>query len=98
MVIYVFILFPSFANHSFGHKRILYIHIFMCLVKQLRHRHGWGFGSGEIEVPRQQSSLEHGQYNLVFYLINLQQLLIEASYILPQSFSFLLMNVEKMSS
>ena len=57
----------------------------------------WGFDYGEIEFCRQQSMLEHGQYNLVFCLIDLQQLLIEAGYILPQSFSFLLMNVEKMS-
>lgn len=76
-------LVPSFADHSFGCTRILCVHIFMCLVKQLHHRLEWGFAYGEIEVSKQQSSLERGQYNLVFYLIDLQQLLIKASYILP---------------
>jgi len=98
MVIYVFVSFPSFADHYFGHTRILCVHIFLYLLKQLHHHLEWGFGYGKIEFSRQQSSLEHGQYNLVFCLIELQQLLIEAGYILPQSFSFLLMNVEKMSS
>ena len=43
-----------------------------------------------------QSCLEYHQDDLIFCFVHLQQFFIEASYILSQRFSFLLVDVDKM--